>query len=59
LSVELDSLARLVSRQLQLADVAGILRVGGNRLDRAYIEEWAVALGVADLWHDLASGGQS
>lgn len=37
----------------QLADVAGILEVQGNRLDVAYIDRWAAALGVADLWNEL------
>jgi hypothetical protein len=32
----------------QWTDVIGILRVSGN-LDRAYLQRWAIALGVADL----------
>lgn len=38
----------------QLDDVAGILQVSGARLDRAYIEKWADALGVTDLWQQVA-----
>jgi hypothetical protein len=38
----------------QLDDVAGILQVSGARLDRAYLDKWAEALGVADLWQALA-----
>jgi hypothetical protein len=33
----------------QLADVAGILDVQGDRLDVAYVERWADELGVLDL----------
>ena len=44
---------------LQLADAAGVLRVCGERLDRAYVEEWAAVLEVSDLWHALARGGGS
>lgn len=34
----------------QLRDVAGILRLRGDTLDRAYIERWVAELGVADAW---------
>jgi hypothetical protein len=34
----------------QLTDVAGILSVRGDALDRAYIQRWADELGVLDLW---------
>jgi hypothetical protein len=37
----------------QLADALGVLQVCGDRLDRAYVEKWAAALGVGDLWRDL------
>jgi hypothetical protein len=33
----------------QLADAVGVLDIN-PRLDRAYIERWALELGVADLW---------
>lgn len=33
----------------QWSDILGILRVQGERIDWAYIEEWAPRLGVADL----------
>ncbi|MBI5833106.1 MAG: hypothetical protein HZB16_12480 [Armatimonadetes bacterium] len=36
-----------------LRDIAGILRVSGDLVDRDYIERWADQLGVADIWHDL------
>jgi hypothetical protein len=38
----------------QLADVGGIIAVKGDELDREYIERWATALDVLDLWR-LAS----
>jgi hypothetical protein len=36
----------------QIADVAGILAVA-NRLDTAYIDRWAVAMGVDETWRRL------
>lgn len=36
-----------------LRDIAGILRVRGDNLDRAYISEWATRLGVAVIWQSI------
>lgn len=36
-----------------LRDVAGVLRVSGDRIDRGYIGEWAVRLGVAEVWEQV------
>jgi hypothetical protein len=33
-----------------LRDIAGVLRVRGQRLDRAYIEQWAARLGLHEIW---------
>lgn len=33
----------------QWGDILGILKVQGNRLDAAYVDEWAPVLGVVDL----------
>lgn len=38
----------------QLADIAGIIGVKGHELDREYIERWASALGVLDLWERVS-----
>lgn len=35
-----------------LEDIAGILKVVGSGTDRAYIDRWAAALGLADLWQE-------
>lgn len=37
----------------QWSDILGVLRVQGERIDWAYIEEWAPRLGVADLMAKL------
>jgi hypothetical protein len=37
----------------QLGDALGVLRVAGDRIDRAYVERWAEDLGVLDLWREL------
>jgi hypothetical protein len=37
----------------QLGDALGVLRVVGDRIDRAYVERWAETLGVLDLWQEL------
>jgi hypothetical protein len=39
----------------QLADALGVLQVCGDRIDRAYVEKWAQALAVADLWRQLVA----
>lgn len=31
-------------------DIAGIIKVSGDTLDRKYIEEWAAKLGLKDIW---------
>lgn len=36
-----------------LADALGVLQVSGGRIDRAYVERWAAALGVEDIWREL------
>ncbi len=33
-----------------LRDVAGVLKISGEELDRDYLDVWADRLGVADLW---------
>lgn len=33
----------------QWSDILGIIRTQGSRLDRSYLDEWAVQLGVLDL----------
>jgi hypothetical protein len=34
----------------QMNDMLGILRVQGDRLDRAYIQQWAARLNLTDAW---------
>jgi hypothetical protein len=33
-----------------LRDIAGILRIGGERVDRDYVARWAVQLGLTEVW---------
>lgn len=52
-------LKKLEWRQLgggerHLQDIAGMIKVSWSRLDLAYIEQHAAALGVHELWQDLA-----
>jgi hypothetical protein len=37
-----------------LRDIAGVLKVQGQRVDRQYIVEWAGRLGVLDIWQAVA-----
>jgi hypothetical protein len=33
-----------------LRDIAGVLQIQGDKIDRGYIAEWAGRLGVAEIW---------
>ncbi len=51
--------AKLGGSLRQLEDVAGLLVVRGPEVDRAYLQRWVAALGVAAEWRaarDLATG---
>ena len=39
--------------QRQLRDVIGVMKVQGNALDRAYMERWALEIGVLDLLNEV------
>lgn len=36
-----------------LRDIAGVLKVSGDQLDRGYIDSWAQRMELLDLWHAL------
>ncbi len=36
-----------------LRDIAGMLKVSGDRIDRKYIEEWASHLGLSEIWQEV------
>jgi hypothetical protein len=36
-----------------LRDIAGVLRVQGERIDRDYIDDWAIRLGLVDIWQRI------
>ncbi len=39
--------------QKHLRDIAGMIKLQGDKLDRAYISEWAAKLGVASEWRSI------
>ena len=39
----------------QLRDVAGIISSTGDTLDRAYLDQWAEELGIAELWRQVSN----
>ncbi len=41
---------RMGQSERQLNDILGMLRVQGERLDRAYIQSWAIRLDLAEAW---------
>ena len=41
--------------QRQLRDVIGVMKVQGNALDRAYMERWALEIGVLDLLNEVVA----
>jgi hypothetical protein len=52
--------ARAGASERQLRDVLGVIEVSGGSLDRSYVERWADALGVRELWERaLAEAGPS
>lgn len=42
-----------------LRDIAGVLRIVGPELDRAYIGEWAERLGVLELWEMVSRAAEA
>lgn len=36
-----------------LRDIAGVLKVIGPRVDRAYVEHWTATLGYLDIWRAI------
>lgn len=45
--------ARLAQSQRHIEDVAGILRMRWESLDRAYLEKWILELGLTTEWNDV------
>jgi hypothetical protein len=45
--------ARAGGSERQLRDVAGVVAVQGDSLDRGYVESWVKRLGVEDLWRQV------
>jgi hypothetical protein len=36
-----------------LRDIASVLRVSSDQVDRAYVDSWADRLGLSETWHAL------
>jgi hypothetical protein len=36
-----------------LRDIAGVLRISGRDIDRAYIDRWATSLGLTGIWQAI------
>jgi hypothetical protein len=51
---KLEWARRAGGSEKQLADVVGVLEVQGEALDRDYVERWADALGLTDLWRRVS-----
>ncbi len=47
--------AKLGGSRRQIDDVHELLLVAGDRFDRAYVESWIEALGVAALWRSVVT----
>jgi hypothetical protein len=47
--------AKMAQSKRHIDDVAGILRVRWESLDRAYLEKWILALGLETEWNDARS----
>jgi hypothetical protein len=51
--------ARSGESERQLRDVLGVVEVSGGSLDRGYVERWADALGVRDLWEHVVAEAEA
>ena len=40
-----------------LRDIAGVLKISGEHLDRSYIEEWADRMGTTEVWEEILKRG--
>jgi hypothetical protein len=47
--------ARDLDSERQLRDVAGMVSVSGDALDRTYVTDWAERLGLGEAWRRVAS----
>lgn len=36
-----------------LRDIAGVLKISGDSLDRGYITEWAAEMGTSEIWQEI------
>lgn len=46
----LDQYYREGGSEKHLRDIAGVLRISGDRIDREYIGRWAEQLGLQEIW---------
>jgi hypothetical protein len=43
----------LLGSEQRLRDIAGVLKISGDHLDRDYIEEWADRMGTSEIWQEV------
>jgi hypothetical protein len=36
-----------------MRDIVGVLKVSGDQIDMAYIEHWALKMGLGQIWADV------
>jgi len=44
---------RMGRSEKHLRDIAGVLRVSGEKVDRSYVEQWAEELGLTEIWQTV------
>jgi hypothetical protein len=44
---------RLGESEKHVRDIAGMLKISGDRIDRAYIESWCKQLGLTEIWQAI------
>jgi hypothetical protein len=46
---------QLGGSEKHLRDIASMLRLSGDQIDRAYVAQWAEQLGLSEIWQTILS----